>query len=99
MKPASCQIERARTVDIGEMLELWRTIPGLGVGQGDEEKSLKNFINRNPSTCLVLRKNGHLIGTVMGGFDGRRGYIYHLAVHPDHRGRGYGKALLNRVTQ
>ena len=40
-----------------------------------------------------------MIGTVLGGFDGRRGYIYHLAVAPDYRGKGYGKALLKRVLQ
>lgn len=54
-------------------------------------------MKRNPSTCLVLRENEQLIGTVLGGFDGRRGYIYHLGVHRDYRGRGYGKELMAHV--
>lgn len=92
-------IEKAQATDTCAMLDLWSSIPGIGVGKGDEEASLRAFMERNPSTCLVLRENGRLIGTVLGGFDGRRGYIYHLTVHPDYRGRGYGKALLGRVAQ
>lgn len=92
-----CRMERAQPGDMGAMLDLWRFIPGLGVGKGDEEDQLKVFMERNPSTCLVLRIDKCLIGTVLGGFDGRRGYIYHLAVHPDYQGKGYGKVLLNQV--
>lgn len=99
MEAAGCEIERAKLSDTAEMLEFWRSIPGIGIGRGDTEQSLKLFIEKNPSTCLVLKENGRLIGTVLGGFDGRRGYIYHLAVDPDYRGKGYGKALLRRVLQ
>lgn len=80
------------------MLDLWRSIPGLGVGRGDDLESLKAFMDKNPSTCLVLKKDEQLIGTVLGGFDGRRGYLYHLAVHPDYQGRGYGKMLLGQIS-
>ena len=73
-----------------EMLEFWRSTPGIGIGR-DTDQSLKLFIEKNPSTCLVIRDNGRLIGTVLGGFDGRRGYIYHLAVDPDYRGKDMAK--------
>ena len=98
MESASCVVELANAADIKPMLYFWRSIPGLGVGLGDTESSLKAFLVRNPTTCLLLRVNGCLMGTVLGGFDGRRGYIYHLAVHPDYQGRGYGKMLLSRVS-
>jgi ribosomal protein S18 acetylase RimI-like enzyme len=91
------KIEPARPTEIKLMLELWKSIPGIGVGRGDEVKALRIFMDRNPSTCLVLKEQQRLVGTVMGGFDGRRGYLYHLAVHPDCRRKGYGQALLARV--
>ena len=98
MESASCVVELANAADIKPMLAFWRSIPGLGVGRGDTESSLNAFLERNPTTCLLLKINGGLMGTVLGGFDGRRGYIYHLAVHPDYQGRGYGKMLLSRVS-
>ncbi len=97
MVTGPCRIERAGIKDLPLMLELWRCIPGLGVGSGDEEESLRLFMERNPSTCLLLKDGERLLGTVLGGFDGRRGYIYHLAVHPDCQGQGYGRELLKEV--
>lgn len=90
-------IQKASEADIYDMQSLWQNTPGLGIGPGDDEDSLKAFFKRNPATCLVLKEENKLIGTVLGGFDGRRGYIYHLAVHTDYQGKGYGKLLLNQV--
>ncbi|MGI6488836.1 MAG: GNAT family N-acetyltransferase [Syntrophothermaceae bacterium] len=78
-------------------MDFWSSIPGIGLGRGDDRRALEMFIARNPGTCLVMRENGMLAGTVMAGFDGRRGYIYHLAVHPQYQGQGYGQALLEKV--
>lgn len=97
MLNSPCRIEKASTEDLPAMLELWRSIPGLGVGSGDDEESLSLFLEKNPSTCFLLKERGCLLGTVLGGFDGRRGYIYHLAVHPEYQGQGYGRALLAQV--
>ena len=90
-------IETARETDIPSMLQLWRDTPGLGWGAGDDDASLAIFMQRNPSTCLLIKNHDDVIGTVLGGFDGRRGYIYHLAVHSDFRRRGYGRKLLQEV--
>lgn len=91
------KVDQARPDDAAAMLHLWRGIPGLGLGQGDDEEALHLFMARNPSTCLVIRDGEGLIGTVLAGFDGRRGYIYHLAVHQDYQRRGYGQTLLKRA--
>ncbi len=90
-------IELAKETDIPLMLELWRDTPGVELGVGDDETSLKAFMQKNPSTCLQIKTQGAIIGTVLGGFDGRRGYIYHLAVHSNFQGKGYGKKLLYEV--
>lgn len=92
-------IELARETDIPYMLKLWRDSPGVGLGAGDDETSLARFIERNPSTCLLIKSRESIIGTVLGGFDGRRGYIYHLVVHSNFRRRGYGGKLLREVVR
>jgi len=88
-------IELVSEADIPAMLAFWRNTPGLGVG--DEEASLRDFIRRNPTTCLLVKSGDSIVSTVMGGFDGRRGYIYHLAVHPDYQRRGWGTKMLQEV--
>ncbi|HOB12534.1 MAG TPA: GNAT family N-acetyltransferase [Syntrophomonadaceae bacterium] len=95
----SITIELARQTDIPYMLELWQDTPGVGLGPGDDEISLTAFMQRNPTTCLVLKYQDSIIGTVLGGFDGRRGYIYHLVVHKDFRRQGYGKKLLQEAVK
>lgn len=79
------------------MLELWQDTPGVSFGPGDDEVSLAAFLQRNPSTSLVLKYQESIIGTVLGGFDGRRGCIYHLVVHKDFRRQGYGRKLLQQA--
>lgn len=90
-------MELAKVTDIPLMLELWKDTPGVGLGAGDDEASLAAFIQRNPTTCLLMKSRDSVIATVLGGFDGRRGYIYHLVVHRDFRHRGYGEKLLREV--
>lgn len=95
----SCFLDIATIDDIDMMRDLWASLPGLGLGPGDDKAAITGFMERNPHTCLVLRKNRQIIGTVLGGFDGRRGYVYHLAVRQDCQRYGYGTLLLDNVVQ
>lgn len=95
----NCILDIAAIDDIDMMRELWASLPGLGLGPGDDKAAITGFIMRNPHTCLVLRNNGKIIGTVLGGFDGRRGYVYHLAVKQDYQRNGYATLLLENVVQ
>ncbi len=92
-------LDKAQHQDISVMKKLWHLVPGVGIGRGDDPASLVTFMDRNPDTCLILKKRNAVIGTVLGGFDGRRGYIYHLAIHPDQQGKGYGKMLVHKVVE
>lgn len=93
-RPDSPRIAKFRPEDIPDVLELWRRAgPGVGLSRSDEPAKLTMFLGRNPGTSFVARSDGRVIGAVLGGWDGRRGYIHHLAVAPDHRRRGLGKTL------
>lgn len=82
--------------DYDATTELWRATQGLGLSGADERKRLGAFLLRNPESCFVARDGGAIVGTVLCGNDGRRGYIYHLAVAETHRRRGIGRGLLRR---
>jgi ribosomal protein S18 acetylase RimI-like enzyme len=82
--------------DYEAALRLWRTVgPGVNVSPSDSRDALALKLTRDPDLFLVADDEaGQLIGTVIGGFDGRRGLVYHLAVAAGHRGRGLGTALM-----
>jgi len=81
-----------------EMINLWKNTDGVGLsGNDDSKKSIKKFLEKNPNTCFVVEYNKEIIGTIMGGNDGRRGHIYHLMVKPEHRKNGLGKKLLEKA--
>ncbi len=76
---------------------LWSATEGIEVTDGDSPEQLTRYLARNPglSTAAVDR-NGTLVGAVLCGHDGRRGWIYHLAVAKSQRGRGLGRAIMRR---
>ena len=50
---------------------------------------------RNPGMSFVVKTQQGIVGTILSGYDGRRGGLYHLAVKPEMQGRGFGRALVN----
>lgn len=84
--------------DLPKVLDLWRTSgPGIHLGRSDEPSELRKKLARDPDLFLVAEEDGALIGSVMGGFDGRRGMVYHLAVAPDRRRGGLGRRLMDEL--
>jgi ribosomal protein S18 acetylase RimI-like enzyme len=79
--------------DYSGAIELWQSLPGLGLSSADELTAIEIFLNKNPSTCFVALDGQKIIGTILGGSDGRRGYLYHLAVHKDYQRIGLGREL------
>jgi len=84
--------------DYDHTLKLWKSIEvGINVGRSDTPEEIQKKLNRDPDLFLVAELNEEIIGTVIGGYDGRRGIIYHLAVHKNVREQGVGAMLMNEV--
>jgi ribosomal protein S18 acetylase RimI-like enzyme len=96
MEPMSIVIRDMTIQDYDEVLALWRTSEGVGLSDADLEEGVARFLDRNPGLSFVARDGEHLVGAVLCGHDGRRGYIHHLAVSKPHRRKGLGRALVGR---
>lgn len=85
-------------VDYAAVVDLWEHAgPGVQLRQSDSFQEIAKKVQRDPDLFLVAEHEGRLVGTVMGGFDGRRGMIYHLTVAQEYRQRGIGAALMEEV--
>jgi ribosomal protein S18 acetylase RimI-like enzyme len=84
--------------DYEAVKELWNTAgPGVHLGRSDSPEEIQKKLQRDPELFLLAEAGGNVIGTVLGGFDGRRGIIYHLAVNQAYRQQGIGEALMDEV--
>jgi len=84
--------------DYDDAVSLWASAgEGVSVGRSDAREEIAKKAARDPDLFLVAEKAGSIIGTVIGGFDGRRGFVYHLAVAPAARSRGLGSLLMDEV--
>lgn len=89
------QIRKLTIADYQEVYGLWLSCKGMGLNNlDDSEEGIARFLNRNPDTCFVATVDGRIAGVIISGHDGRRGYIYHTAVHPEYRRRGIASALV-----
>ncbi|MFM9280101.1 GNAT family N-acetyltransferase [Paenibacillus jiagnxiensis] len=85
--------------DYDEALELWHSVEGLAVSEADSPKQLGRYLERNRGLSFVCAIEGRIAGTLLSGHDGRRGYMYHLAVNPDCRGRGIAARLVEHALE
>ena len=81
--------------DYEAALELWQRVEGLEIAEGDDRESVGHFLARNPRLSKVATDGTVMVGIALCGHDGRRGYIYHLAVDPAYQARGVGKRLMD----
>lgn len=88
------EIREVTMADYSGMCELWATTPGVRLAPADSEESIAVFLRRNPGLSFVAVEGGALAGTALCGHDGRRGYIYHVAVKPEYRGRRIATKLV-----
>jgi len=85
------------SADFPASLSLWEKTPGVGVRPSDTQIAFTRYVTRNPGlSYAALTPEGRIVGTVMGGHDGHRGYLYHLAVDDAYRKQGIASDLVNR---
>ena len=92
---------RIMTIDDYEsVFMLWTRTPGMGLNTTEDSRDgIARYLARNPNTCFVAEEAGDIVGVILSGHDGRRGFIHHAAVSSACRNKGIGSALLERVMQ
>lgn len=87
-------------VDYQQVYDLWCSIEkGVHVGRSDSPEEIQKKLGRDPDLFLVAVHKDKIIGSVIGGYDGRRGLIYHLAVSASFRAQGIGSRLMEEVEE
>jgi len=86
--------------DYASVLELWAHAgEGIQIRRSDEPLEMLKKVRRDPDLFLAAEINGRIIGAVLGGFDGRRGLVYHLAVDSSCRRKGIARRLMQELEQ
>jgi ribosomal protein S18 acetylase RimI-like enzyme len=80
--------------DLDRVLKFWTGMEGIGLNESDTPPRLAAFLRRNPGLSRLAIEADRIVGAVLCGHDGRRGTLHHLAVAPESRGQGIGRALV-----
>ena len=80
-----------RIEDYDAVIALWQRTEGVGLNQSDTRRAVVAYLRRNPRLSFIAEKDGQIIGAMLCGHDGRRGYLHHLAVARRYRHRGIGR--------
>lgn len=90
------KIREMHSGDIPQVIELWQTCQGIGLSEDDNPEGVMSYLSHNPGLSFVAVSERQVVGAVLAGQDGRRGYLHHLAVKPSCRYQGIGTGLVER---
>jgi ribosomal protein S18 acetylase RimI-like enzyme len=93
----SCEVRLYQSADEPAVLALWREVFPDDPPHHDPVASIHLKMSAQPELFFVAMRAGDVVGTIMAGFDGHRGWIYRVAVSPDHQRQGIGTALMRRA--
>ena len=88
-------IRLMRPEDYDGVYDLWIHTPGMGLNDVDDSREgIEKYLRRNPTSCFVAEEENEIVGVILSGHDGRRGYIHHTAVKGELQRRGLGRRLV-----
>jgi putative acetyltransferase len=79
-----------------QVFNLWENCDGIGLSSADSRTRIRMYLERNSGLSLIAYDNDLVVGTILCGHDGRRGYIHHLAIRSEYRRRGIGRLLTDK---
>lgn len=86
--------------DYEQVRELWMSIKGFSIRSVDDsEEGVLKFLRRNPTTSVVAKADGRIVGSILCGHDGRRAGLYHVCVREEYRKHGIGKRMVEFCLQ
>ncbi|BDA69574.1 N-acetyltransferase [Rivularia sp. IAM M-261] len=88
------EIIELKITDYEEVITLWENSQGVRLRDADSRENIERYLHRNPGLSYIACHNGKIVGAVLCGHDGRRGYLNHLAVLPDYRRQGIATKLV-----
>ena len=89
-------IRKMNIEDYEKVYDLWFHTKGMGLNTTDDSREgIDKYLHRNPNTCFVAEDKDEIIGVIMSGHDGRRGFIHHTTVKTEYREKGIGKKLVD----
>jgi len=85
------------TIDMYDrVISLWKQCEGIGLSSADARENIEAYLTRNPGMSFIASVGEKIVGAVLCGHDGRRGYIHHLGVDPNYRRSGIGRQLVEK---
>jgi len=86
-----------RKFEIGDYeaaVQLWSKVEGVEIAEGDSKEDITRYLSKNQNLSRVAEDDGRLVGVALCGDDGRRGFIYHLAIDPAYQQKGLARRLV-----
>lgn len=94
VKKIRIEILEFKITDYDAVFSLWQSCEGVALSEADSFENIQSYLRRNPGMSFVARADGTLVGALLAGHDGRRGYMHHLAVDAGTRRQGIGGRLV-----